>query len=98
MICPNQPLVCDAYNPIRIGGRALQVIDLPAGEVRAADVPLLALAVRRENECAFACADQYSYSAHVFLLMIEFRALFYCCSFALFRLAMSSLSIAAWRS
>ena len=39
---------------IRIGRRSLQVVDLPAGEVRAADVPLLALAVRREDERALA--------------------------------------------
>ena len=50
--------------PVRIDGRALQVIDLPAREVRAADVPLLALAVRRQDERALARANQYSYSAH----------------------------------
>ena len=49
---------------VRIDGRALQVVDLPAGEVRAADVPLLALAVGREDERALACADQNPYLAH----------------------------------
>jgi hypothetical protein len=34
-----------AIYAIGIGGRALEVIDLPAGEVRAADLPLLAFAV-----------------------------------------------------
>ena len=43
---------------VRIDGRALEVVDLPAGEVRAADVPLLALAVGGEDERAFAGADQ----------------------------------------
>ena len=56
-------------DPVRIDGRTLEVIDLPAGEVRAADVPFFALAVRRQDERAFARADQYSYFAHSFLLM-----------------------------
>ena len=50
--------------PVRIDGRALHVIDLPAGEVRAVDVPLLALAVGGEDERAFARADQDSHSTH----------------------------------
>ena len=54
--------------PVRVGGRALEVVDLPAREVRAADVPLLALAVRRQDERALARADQYSYPAHPQLL------------------------------
>ena len=33
--------------PIRIGRRTLEVVDLPAAEMRPADVPFLALAVRR---------------------------------------------------
>ena len=52
--------------PVRVGGRALEVVDLPAAEVRAADVPPLALAVRRQDERALARADQYPYSAHRF--------------------------------
>ena len=52
--------------PIRIGGRSLEVIHLPAGKVRAADVPFFALAVGRQNECAFARAYQNPYSAHAF--------------------------------
>ena len=47
-------------DPVRIDGRALQVIDLPAAEERAADVPLLALAVGGEDERALAGADQNS--------------------------------------
>ena len=50
---------------VRINGRTLQMIDLPAAEVRAVDVPLLALAVGRENERAFPRADENSYAAHV---------------------------------
>ena len=50
--------------PVRIGGRSLDVVDLPAREVGTADVPLFALAVRRQDECALARADQYPYPAH----------------------------------
>ena len=38
--------------PVRVDGRALQVVDLPARKVGAADVPPLALAVRRQDERA----------------------------------------------
>src|SRR5438132_290963 len=51
-------------DPVRVGGRSLQMVDLPAPEVRAAHVPLLALSVRRQDERALACADEYSYTAH----------------------------------
>ena len=50
--------------PVRVGGRALEVVDLPAGKVGAADVPPLALAVRRQDERALARPNQYPYSAH----------------------------------
>src|ERR1700741_572171 len=43
-------------NAIRIGGRSLHVIDLPAGEKGSADVPLLPLAVRSQDERALARA------------------------------------------
>src|SRR5438876_7456910 len=52
--------------PIRISWRSLDVIDFPARKVRAAHIPFLALAVRRQNECAFARANQNSYLAHPF--------------------------------
>ena len=45
-------------DPIRIGGRAFHVVDLPAREVRAADLPAFPLAVRRQDERALARADQ----------------------------------------
>src|SRR5271165_1777455 len=54
--------------PVGIGGRSLEMVDLPAGEVRAADFPVLALAVGGKNECAFACAGENPDCAHVFLL------------------------------
>src|SRR5204863_5897184 len=49
---------------VGIDGRALEVVDLPAGKVRAADLPLLALAVGVEDEGALARADEYAYAAH----------------------------------
>src|SRR5439155_22915276 len=55
-------------DPVRIDGRALEVVDLPAAKVRPAHIPALALAVGGEDERAFACADQYSYRAHGLLL------------------------------
>src|SRR5208337_3003920 len=49
---------------VRIGGRALHVVDLPARKVGATDLPPFALAVRCQDERALARADQYSYAAH----------------------------------
>ena len=43
--------------PVRIGGRALQVIDFPAAEMRPVDIPLLALSVRCQDESALARAS-----------------------------------------
>ena len=78
--------------PVRVGRRALEVVDLPAREVGAADLPLLALAVGRQDERAFARADQNSYSAHcVFLPGIACRTL-------LFEEARAELNIASLRS
>src|SRR6266702_3741165 len=55
---------------VRIGGGSLHVVDLPACEVRAADIPALALSVRCQNEGSLSRADQYSYSAHDPLLSL----------------------------
>jgi hypothetical protein len=43
---------------VGVGGRALEVVDLPAGEVRAGDLPVLAGGVGGEDEGAFAGADE----------------------------------------
>src|SRR4051794_15355979 len=59
--------------PIRIDGRALQMVDLPARKVGATDIPPFALAVRGQDERAFACTHQNPYSAHP-LLLPELRA------------------------
>src|SRR5947208_12139659 len=50
---------------IRVSGRSLEVVDLPAPEVGATDVPPFALSVRLEDERALACANQYPYPAHL---------------------------------
>ncbi len=50
--------------PVRVGRRALHVVDLPAREMRPADLPLLPLAVRGQDERALARARQYPYTAH----------------------------------
>jgi hypothetical protein len=53
-----------SIKPIRVGGRALEVIHLPAPEMWTAHVPALTLAVRRQNERALARTNQHSYPAH----------------------------------
>src|SRR5438270_374797 len=58
-------------DPIRIGGRALHVVDLPAREVGTGDVPALSPAVRGENEGAFSRADENPYPAHSQLPVCE---------------------------
>src|SRR4051812_46223382 len=61
---PEPATALGRINPIRIGGRSLHVIDLPAREVWARDGPIFSLAIRGENECAFLRADQHAYAAH----------------------------------
>src|SRR5262245_35010198 len=56
--------------PVRVDRRSLHVIDLPTREVWAADVPLVALAVRRQDECALSCPNQHPYAAHLSLLAL----------------------------
>src|SRR3990172_9362213 len=50
--------------PIRVSGRPLEVVNLPARKVETANVPLVALCVRGQNKRAFARAHEHSYSAH----------------------------------
>ena len=52
--------------PVRVGRRALHVVDLPAPEVGTADVPLLAFAVGGQDEGALPCTDQDPYLAHCY--------------------------------
>src|SRR6266404_4413036 len=49
---------------IRVSGRSLEVIELPAGKVRPAYVPSFAFRVRCQNERSLARTNQYSYLAH----------------------------------
>src|SRR2546427_180411 len=48
----------------RLGGRTLHVINLPAGKVRAADLPFLTCSVRSKNERAFARTHENTNLAH----------------------------------
>src|SRR5438046_2345426 len=50
--------------PIRVNGRSLQVVDLPARKMGPADVPPFAFSIRRKDERALASACQYTYFAH----------------------------------
>src|SRR5450432_2983012 len=54
--------------PVRVNRRTLHVINFPTRKVRAADLPLLAFAIRDQDESALPRANQYSYSAHAFHL------------------------------
>src|ERR1022692_4718380 len=54
--------------PVRGGGRPLDVVNLPAPEVGAADVPPLALAIRTQDERALARTNQHPYPAHLYSL------------------------------
>src|SRR5204863_705630 len=56
---------------IRVGGRALEVIHLPARKMRTADVPLLALTIRCKDKFTLARSNQYPYSAHHSLLFMN---------------------------
>jgi len=53
-----------SVDAVWINRRAFEVIKFPAREMRAGNVPVLALAVRRQDKRAFFRADQYSDSAH----------------------------------
>src|SRR5687767_8936151 len=53
--------------PIRISRRSLDMINLPTGKMRTANVPSFALRVRGQNERPFPCTNQHSYFAHLIL-------------------------------
>ena len=54
--------------PVRVSGRSLEVVDLPAGKVWPTHLPPFSLAVRRQDERALAGTHQDSYLAHSLLL------------------------------
>src|ERR1700674_4399714 len=58
--------------PVRIDGRTLQMVDLPAPKERATDIPLLAFAIRCQDKGALPRTHQNSYSAHLILPFCEF--------------------------
>src|SRR5262249_89452 len=47
-----------------VHGRTLDVVNLPTGKMRSGDLPVLPLAIRRQNESTFPCSDQNSYATH----------------------------------
>src|SRR5688572_33082969 len=49
---------------VRLGGGPLRVVNLPPGEVGAADAPAVALAVGGKDECPLSGADQNPDRAH----------------------------------
>src|SRR5262249_32815887 len=55
--------------PMRVSGRALEVVDLRAAKVGPTDTPPCALGVRRQNERALARPNEYPYRTHPFLLL-----------------------------
>src|SRR5438105_405922 len=61
---PEPPARLRGVNAIRIRRRTLEVIHLPAAEMRAADFPLLAFSIGCENERALLRADENSNAAH----------------------------------
>src|SRR3984893_9440218 len=50
--------------PIRVDGRALEVVDLPPREVGPADVPTFSLGVRPQDERTLPRPHKNPYSAH----------------------------------
>src|SRR5207247_3108149 len=58
------PNLSQAINAIRVGGRTLHMINLPARKMRAVDFPFLTLSVRSKNECTFARTNQNTDLAH----------------------------------
>ena len=54
------------------------MVDLPTPKMGATDVPSFALCVRRQDERALECTNQYPYSAHTLLLREIARLIFTC--------------------
>ena len=57
-----------SVDTVGIHRRAFQVIELEAGKVRASDIPVFALTIRGQDECAFFRANQKADTAHEKLL------------------------------
>src|SRR3954469_17826357 len=70
---PKPPARLRRVNAIRIHRRSLQVINLPTAKMGPAHVPLLSLAVRRQDKGALLCSNEHSYSAHATSLCLQLR-------------------------
>ena len=62
LAAPTAPL--RGVEAVRVRRRPGHVHDLPPAEIWAVDLPISALAIRREHERAFARSDQYPYLGH----------------------------------
>src|SRR6202171_2987677 len=60
---PEPTVVLGRIDPVGVNRRPLNVVDVPAGEVRSADVPLLALCIRGQHEGTLMRPNQHSTSA-----------------------------------
>src|SRR5579864_1370202 len=56
-------------DPVRIHRRPFHVVNLPPGKIRPFHFPILTLRIRRQDERAFPCSRQYSYSTHLLELL-----------------------------
>src|SRR4029077_14423644 len=62
---PRPAAALRGVQPVRVRRRPLDVVDLPPGEMRPADVPPLPLAIRAQHERALARAHQHPYATHL---------------------------------
>src|ERR1700730_15731522 len=72
---PEPARILRGVQPVRVGRRPFDVVDLTSSEVRAGYVPLFAFRVRRHDKRTFVSTDQYAYSAHPSLLPAENHAI-----------------------
>ena len=66
--------------PIGVHRRAFHMIDLPAGKVRSADLPVVALAIRRQDKRALLRSNQQSYGSHTIILLVWSPKMLDCCA------------------
>ena len=62
---PRPAAALRGVHPARVRRRPLDVVDLPPGEMRPADIPPLTLAIRAQHERALARTHQQPYATHL---------------------------------
>src|SRR5262245_30106182 len=65
---PKPPGGLRRIQPIWVSRGSLEMVNLPAGKMRTADLPVRAVAVRGQDERTFACTNQDPYVAHCIFL------------------------------